>query len=93
MQTIENRFLTLINACISHELRNPLNSVIAQNMEQKALLNTLREMLQDEFGHLMTESTRRKINETIDELDNGCKIQSCSAELMTFVIQDFLDYS
>lgn len=45
MQTIENRFLTLINACISHELRNPLNSVMAQNFEQKALLNSLKEMI------------------------------------------------
>ena len=25
----QNAFLSLVNACISHELRNPLNSIIA----------------------------------------------------------------
>ena len=28
-QRADNKFLSLINACISHELRNPLNSIIA----------------------------------------------------------------
>ena len=28
-QKAENSFLALINACVSHELRNPLNSIIA----------------------------------------------------------------
>jgi len=28
-QRADNKFLALINACISHELRNPLNSIIA----------------------------------------------------------------
>ena len=30
----QNAFLELINACVSHELRNPLNSIIAQNIEK-----------------------------------------------------------
>jgi signal transduction histidine kinase len=30
----QNTFLALINACVSHELRNPLNSIIAQNIEK-----------------------------------------------------------
>ena len=33
----------LINATVSHELRNPLNSLIAQNMEKTALYKELRE--------------------------------------------------
>ena len=31
-QKAENSFLAMINACVSHELRNPLNSIIAQNI-------------------------------------------------------------
>jgi signal transduction histidine kinase len=31
----EKRFLTLINAAISHELRNPLNSLMGQIMKMK----------------------------------------------------------
>jgi signal transduction histidine kinase len=25
----------MINACVSHEMRNPLNSIIAQNIEKR----------------------------------------------------------
>ena len=28
-QQAQNSFLSLVNACISHELRNPLNSIMA----------------------------------------------------------------
>ena len=33
----KNQFTQLINACVSHELRNPLNSIIAKNIEKSAL--------------------------------------------------------
>jgi signal transduction histidine kinase len=33
----QNEFLSLINACVSHELRNPLNSIKAQNIEKNFL--------------------------------------------------------
>ena len=30
----QNQFISLINACVSHELRNPLNSIISKNIEK-----------------------------------------------------------
>jgi signal transduction histidine kinase len=33
----KNELLSMINACVSHELRNPLNSIIATNIEKKHL--------------------------------------------------------
>ena len=33
----KNQFISLINACVSHELRNPLNSIISKNIEKSAL--------------------------------------------------------
>ena len=35
----------MINACVSHELRNPLNSIIAQNIEKYMLYKKLQEIL------------------------------------------------
>ena len=45
-QKADNKFLQLINACISHELRNPLNSIIAQNMEKSMLYDELENILE-----------------------------------------------
>lgn len=41
-----NNLLTLINATVSHELRNPLNSIIAINEEKQRLYQSLRLILQ-----------------------------------------------
>jgi len=46
-QMVENKFLELINACISHELRNPLNSLIAQNILKEQLYSEADKILKD----------------------------------------------
>ena len=35
----------MINACVSHEMRNPLNSIIAQNIEKKHLYLKIEEKI------------------------------------------------
>lgn len=40
-----NELLNLINATVSHEMRNPLNSISAQNIENMALLQELEEVI------------------------------------------------
>ena len=43
----QNTFQTLINACFSHELRNPLNSIIAKNVEKQGLYQKLKKSLNE----------------------------------------------
>jgi signal transduction histidine kinase len=45
-QKAENSFLAMINACVSHELRNPLNSIMAQNIEKQHLYKELFSLLE-----------------------------------------------
>jgi len=45
-QKAENSFLAMINACVSHELRNPLNSIMAQNIEKQHLYKQLFSLLE-----------------------------------------------
>jgi signal transduction histidine kinase len=40
-----NELLMLVNATVSHELRNPLNSLIAQNIEKASLYEQLKEKI------------------------------------------------
>ena len=37
----KNKLASMINATVSHELRNPLNSVIAKNVEKEKLYEHL----------------------------------------------------
>ena len=41
----EKQLLSLINATVSHELKNPLNSICAENIQKENLLNELRDLL------------------------------------------------
>jgi hypothetical protein len=35
----------MVNACVSHEMRNPLNSIVAHNIEKKFLYAKLEDTL------------------------------------------------
>jgi signal transduction histidine kinase len=44
-QRAQNQALEMINACVSHEMRNPLNSIVAQNIEKKFLYIEMEKIL------------------------------------------------
>lgn len=48
-QRAQNEFLNVINACVSHELRNPLNSIQAQNILKKHLYAKLKTIKVDKM--------------------------------------------
>jgi len=45
MEKAQNSVLSMINACVSHEMRNPLNSVIAQNIQKKEIYSELNKLI------------------------------------------------
>ena len=47
-QKAENKLVGLINACLSHELRNPLNSIIAHNLEKTKLYAELEKLIEEQ---------------------------------------------
>ena len=50
----KNEMLSMINASVSHELRNPLNSIIATNIQKKHLYIQLKDLLKE--GEINRES-------------------------------------
>ena len=64
----QNEFLQLINATVSHELRNPLNSLKAQNILKKNLYKKLKSIL-DKYSIDTCECDRILI-----ELNEGLEI-------------------
>ena len=42
-QKAESKLLTIVNATVSHELRNPLSSILGQNIKKQALIDAIKE--------------------------------------------------
>jgi len=45
LKLAENKLLVMINACVSHELRNPLNSIVAQNILKSTLYDEIEQVI------------------------------------------------
>ena len=43
----EKKLMALINATVSHEMRNPINSIKSQNLFQKQLNQMIRDLIND----------------------------------------------
>ena len=73
----------LINATVSHELRNPLNSLIAQNFEK----DVLYKQLEEEVNILDLDSfVKGKMVRIVNKLKKGNRVQQSSANLMEFLV-------
>ena len=65
-----NEFLDIVNACISHELRNPLNSIVAQTYLIKMMFTKLRTILDSLKSEFKSENLD-KFEGILEELDEG----------------------
>jgi len=75
--------LGLINACVSHELRNPLHSIIAQNIGKSKLYEEIDRILHSDS---LDEGAKARLRSIIENLKEGIKIQESSANIMSFLI-------
>ena len=77
-------------------MRNPLNSIIALNIEKKELYKELTKAAED--LRLKAETDREnkflaKFDEIKAQLDYGQKIQQSSSNVLAFIVQDLLDFA
>jgi signal transduction histidine kinase len=79
----QNEVLSMTNATVSHELRNPLNSIQAQNILKKKVYEVLRAKIAGD----------QELEKLMDQLDEGLSIQESSTSIMGIMIQDLLDFS
>ena len=88
----EKQFLTMINAFVSHEIRNPLNFIKMQIIRQKFLNEKIYDIIQnnEKYSRKRLKKKIEKIkieqDESNDNLSNGEKI-------LNFFVQDILDLS
>ncbi len=68
----QNQFLSIINATVSHEMRNPLNSIKAENILKRVLIKRLKELLERE--NISKEDFKEEATEIIQKLDYSVSI-------------------
>mmetsp|Transcript_5517 Transcript_5517/g.8657 ORF Transcript_5517/g.8657 Transcript_5517/m.8657 type:complete len:121 (-) Transcript_5517:1112-1474(-) len=94
---MQNQLLEMINACVSHELRNPLNSIDAQNTMKSGIYQEIDEVLSKFSAEpLQTEGSKKLVSQiktNFEQLREGLKVQQSSTEIMAFLVQDLLDYA
>ena len=75
----KNDLLGVINACVSHELRNPLNAIIAQNINKECICKNIRKFLDTITSKDDIEDFEQNVKvpmlEYLDEIDEGMHVQ------------------
>ena len=84
----------VINATISHELSNPLNSIMAELEKQRIIHSELEALLQNEDIQSVVRDLKDEDNlqTLISEWEAGNSVMKTSSELMDLTISYFLDY-
>ena len=89
----EKKLLSLINATVSHEMRNPLNSIYSQNLNQAQLCEKLKEFIDSDISKISTQKMRSILQEVHNEQSESLKIQTSSTKILNFLVNDMLDFA
>lgn len=57
----EKRLLALINATVSHEMRNPINSINSQNIKQADINDKLKRIIDENLGKISPKRLKKKL--------------------------------
>ena len=90
----EKEFLTLISATMSHELRNPLNSLIAQITLLENCLDTFKQlinMVRD--GEFRDSDLVDKFTDLYSDTEKASKQILTPTKFIDYFIHDVLDYT
>ena len=80
----EKKILQLVNACVSHEMRNPLNSILAQNIKLKGLLASVRRWI------VASGQISADLQAIVSDLEEATQVQESCTKLLTFYVEDLL---
>lgn len=88
----EKRLFSLINATVSHEMRNPTNSIQAQVQEQRVLNKKLRDVIQG-LNPETIKKTKEGLLKIFSRQLSSTQIQISAVKLLNILVNDMLDYA
>lgn len=93
IQKGEQQILRLVNACVSHEMRNPINSILATNLKLQESARELQELLAailESETQRPTAAQQSKIEELTGSMTEVSNDQESSTKLLNFYVADLL---
>lgn len=91
--TGEKKLLALINATVSHEMRNPLNSIYSQNIKLIQVNEKLSDLIKTFMNKRSDKPLKKRIKRLQKELVESNKMQMSSSKILNFLVNDILDFS
>ena len=89
----EQSFLEMINGAVSHELRNPLNSMIGQISSMQDFFANFHSVI----DHLQSTGAEQgitlKLKRILKGLENCGSKMSSAAKFIDYFVHDILDYT
>ena len=85
--------LSLINSSISHEMRNPLNSIINECKIMEILIANLAEIMKAIKHILSNVNVFDQIQDIIEKIMRGNNVQTSSSQLLLLNVEDILGYA
>lgn len=89
----QNDFLQMINSCVQHDLRQPLNSISDTALLNNSILENLESLAQ--FKDQDTDQQRKLKKELVGyvkNLNESLASQDISVKLLKFLFNDWTDY-
>ena len=86
----EKQILQLINACVSHEMRNPINSILATNLKLKDCAAELMQLLRRVLARELANAEAAEMQEHCEQILAITETQESSTKLLKFYVGDLL---
>ena len=78
-----------MNATVSHEMRNPLNSIIAHNIKMQELVKMLRNFLEG-ANRISFKMLKKEVQTFIITVEESLNVQLSSSKLLDFCVNDMI---
>lgn len=88
IERTEKMVQSMVNATVSHEIRNPVNAIHCQNLTLKMLVERIGDLLDSKYD---LGKVKKILSIIRNKISNALDINIASERMVHFLVDDFLD--